>query len=689
MRIPLLHADLEHGSYTKVAKALRKAWPLGELSLMQAQNTLAIVLGYNSLHHAQHEATASFSVPGGPVSFESIVKGVAWRMFVRYGIELLLARRIVATLHLDELAVAGISVEAKMQRTIEDAERKGYFYDEAAHLLSHRAPWPEETPLLLERGVPSYKWAIYPDRQVFLWSRLVTQIEMLPEDFAEDLRQARKLPIDSDVVESFMIGSLMPASCEPLTDALASGDLAASIGGQQQWQVKWIVTQQAEVLGCCIVAEKLGGMIPRVFDPDGADAYTALGSLLCGDVVPLAETWSVGALVSEPLWLIERDRLRQLKDDRNDDPLETPWYLDQWPATINLYRNGIGWLLAGAHEFRERGQRYLAMTSFDVDEQQRLLREAPLFETFTSTTALIDQIGTEDGVPALGNRWHDAVELMLSMRKAEFDAVARTQPGMERLLVAVLDNINPSALDGFVDRAINDCLPLRYEGDTEDSEALVSERRHTVGITEHLGIAAIENMPRLQPYSALSLGYVLLIANGEYPGSRHQGMVDAPTETDWASQCRLLAAMLIYEPLSAHQVSPLAMSCAIAPVLGLGNITWSNDRIGAWYRSACAVERRLKVAQKLLKAVEDWRAIERQVELVRAQGEFLRVGDPIPVTRPKSAVEALSEMYSMARSAGFAVFVGERELSNKKEVLGEFELLPRADGKRSFRGDSN
>ncbi|MBK1902190.1 MULTISPECIES: hypothetical protein [Burkholderia] len=679
MRIPLLHADLEHGSYTKVAKALRKAWPLGELSLMQAQNTLAIVLGYNSLHHAQHEATASFSIPDGSVSLKSIAKGVAWRMFIRYGIELLLARRLVARLHLDELAVAGISVEAKMRCTFEDAAKKGYFYDEASDLLNHREPWPDETPRLLEKGVPAYKWAIYPDRRVFLWPKLVAQIEMLPEDFAKDLREACKLPTDSDVVESFMIGSLMPAACQPLAEALASGDLAASINGQQQWQVKWIVTRQAEVLGCCIVAEKLGGMIPRVFDPDGAEAYAALGSLLCGDVVPLVETRNAGALVSERVCLIGRNRLEQLKDDRNGNPLETQWYYDQWPATINLCRNGMGWLLAGTREFSERGQRYLATTSFDAREQQRLLREEPLFETFTSTTTLIDQIGTEDGVPALGNRWHDAVELMLSTRKAEVEAVGRTQAGTERLLVAVLDNIDSSALDAFVDRAISDCLPLRYDGDVEDNEVLVSERRHTVSLTEHLGMAVIKNMPGLRPYSALSIGYVLLIANGEYPGSRYQGMVDAPTQTDWAGQCRLLAAMLIYEPLSDHRVSPLAMSCAIAPVLGLGNGTWSNDKIYVWYRSACAVERRLKDAQKLLEAVDDWRAIEVQVERVRAQGEFLRAGDPIPVTRPKSAVEALREMYSMARSAGFAVSVGQQDLPSKKEVLREFEMLPRVD----------
>ncbi|MCA7889870.1 hypothetical protein QZM25_30095 [Burkholderia contaminans] len=672
MRIPLLHADFEHGSYTKIAKALRKMWPLGDQSLMQAQNSLAIVLGYNSLYDAQHEATASFSVPDGSVSLEKIAKGVAWRMFVRYGIDLLSARRLVAKLHLNELAVAGISLEEKMRRTIGESAKKGFFYDEMGDLMNHREPWPEETPRLLERGVPAYKWAIYPDRRVFLWSKLVAQIEMLPEDFAEDLRQAGKLGNDSEAVDSFMMDSLMPAACQPLTDALVSGDLAASIGGQQQWQVKWLVTQQAEVLGCCIVAEKLGGMIPRVFDPDGADAYAALASLLCGDIVQPAASREVGNWVSEPIWFIERYRLQRLKDNNESDLLKTLWHHGQWPTTISLYRGEVGYRLAGATEFSERGQAYLATTSFDVREQQRTLNEEPLFETFTLGTALLDEVGSEVGVPALGNRWHDVVEHMLSTRKAEVEAAAGTRAGMDRLMTAVLDNINSLAVDGFVDQAIRECLPLRYEGDTEDNELLVDDRQRALSLAEYLGATVKANMPGLQPYSAVSLGYMVLVANGEYPGSRYQGMVDAPALTDWDAQSRLLAAMLIYAALGTREVSWLALTCAIAPVLGVGSDRrdWTKDKIGVWYQSACAVERLLKDAQKQLKDVGDWRAIEGGVERVQAQGEFLRAGDPIPVKRPKSPGEALSELYSMSRSAGISVTLAKQDLSSMKEALG-------------------
>jgi hypothetical protein len=671
MRIPLLRADFEHGSYTKIAKALRKMWPLGDQSLMQAQNSLAIVLGYNSLHDAQHEATVLFSIPDGSVSLEKIAKGVAWRMFVRYGIDLLLARQLVAKLHLNELAVAGISLEEKTRRTIGDAAKKGFFYDEMWDHMNYREPWPEETPRLLERGVPPYKWAIYPDRRVFLWSKLVAQIEMLPEDFAEDLRQAGKLGTGADAVESFMVNSLMPAACQPLTDALVSGDLAASIGGQQQWQVKWIVTGQAEVLGCCIVAAKLGGMVPRVFAPDGADAYAALAGLLCGDIVQSSTNREVsGTLVSGPLWLLDRYHLERLKHGRDSDPLTTFRLQDQWTAAVSLYRGEAGCQLAGTIEFSESGQVYLATTSFDVVEQKRTLREEPIFETFPFRKALLDEVGSEVGVPALGNRWHDAVEHMLSTRKSSVEASAGMQAAIDALMMAVLDNINSSALDGFVEQAIGQCLPLRNQGATVDDEDLVDERQRALSLAADLGATVKANMPGLQPYSVVSLGYMVLVVNGEHPGSRHQWTVAAPSLTDWTAQSRLLAAMLIYSVVGARKVSRLALTCAIAPILGVTstNLDWTIAKIGMWYQSACVVERLLKDARKQLNDVEDWRRIERGAQSARAKGDFLRVGEPIPIDKPKSPAEAMTEMFFNARRAAFTTTFATQDLSSMKQV---------------------
>jgi hypothetical protein len=149
MRIPLLHADFEHGSYTKISKALRKVWPIGDLSLMQSQNVLGVLLHYNGLHDAQREATESFAIEDGSVSMAEVTSSVVKQMFLRYGIEPVSGRELVSKLHLDELAVARISAEVVMRRMLVDATvqnlnsietgspavAKVFFHDEAWSLL--------------------------------------------------------------------------------------------------------------------------------------------------------------------------------------------------------------------------------------------------------------------------------------------------------------------------------------------------------------------------------------------------------------------------------------------------------------------------------------------------------------------------------------------------------------------------
>jgi len=674
MRVPLLHTDFEFGSFTKIAKALRKIWPLGEQSLMQAQNTLAVLLGYNGLHDAQREATASFSIPDGSLSMEKVANAVAWRMFVRYSIDLLSGQALVSSLHLHELGAArNISLEEMMRHAVGDGTKFLIRDEEFWDYMQHREPWPEQTPNLLGRGIPPYQWAIYPNRSVFLWSKLVAQIEMLPDEFEDDLLHAGKLRNDPDAVISFMVDSLVPAACRPLADALASGDLTGLVRDQLQWQVKWIVTQQAEILGCCIVAKKLGGMLPQVFASEN-DAYAALADLLCGGVVSPAAISETGTRVSEPAWLIDRDRLQHHLRHMNDaDVLESEglgsqWYYNPWPNTIELYQTREGYRLIGRAQFSERGQVYLATYTFDALEQQRMLRE-PIFETFDVSTNLLEESGSEAGIPALGNRWHDAVERMFSSRRSDVEAAMGTPAGVGTLRNAVTAIVSPADLEIFVGRAINECLPLRYEVDPEDNDILMSERRSAVDLTERLGKTVTASLPGLQAYSLLALGYMVLVANGEYPGSRYQGMADAPAPADWAGQSRLLAAMLVFENLSEREMARKALSCAIAPVLGLGIGEWSKEKISAWYESAHAVERHLKEAADQIKHVDEWREIEAKEERLRVHGDFLRAGDPIPVVKPKSAAEGLTEPYSMSRSSGFSVFHAKQDISSMKKAL--------------------
>ncbi|MBN3761206.1 hypothetical protein [Burkholderia sp. Ac-20365] len=651
MRIPLLHADFEHGSITRIAKALRKSWPLGEQSLMQSQNLLTVLFGYNNLHDAQREATASFPFPEGSVSMQQLASSVAWRMFVRHGIDLLRAQEIVAGIHLHELAVDSICFEVKMRRIAEAAASKGMIYDEGWALTNSREPWPDLTPDLLRSGIPPYKWAIYPDRRAFVWSLLVRQIEMLPADYADHLREARGLGEGQDAVNAFLVESLVPAACRPLATVLADAQLSAAIMGQQ-WDVKWIVTPRTgEILGSCIMAAKLGAMVARVFAPDGADAYEAMADLLCGGSVneELAGA-EEDTLVMEPFCLLDRDRVDKLRAGRQD-MLKDVWYHEQWPENVMLHRDHRGYRLSG-RVFREQDTAYIATAPFDVREQQRMLREEPVFETIQVGGDELELAEADIGIPASGNHWHDVVDRLFTTRQADVERVMRTPAGVSQLMHAVTANISVNELEAWMTRTLEEDLPLRRENETEEDGELIRERGYAMNIAEQLGRDVLASMPGLTGYPVLALGLLTLAAGDEYPGSRGQSMIDAPAATDWTTQSLLLASMLVYDR-PAHRMRLWPLRCAIAPVLGVVALPWSREKVGNWYQSACSVAVQLKNARDQLERVAQWRQIEQDAVSQRKQGEFLRVGDAIPATKPKSLMEAFGETFFRSRSKGF------------------------------------
>ncbi|MFP3637460.1 hypothetical protein [Paraburkholderia sp. SIMBA_054] len=190
MRMPLLRADFERGSFTKIAKALRKAWSLDDLSLMQSQDTLAILFGYHSAHDARREAQPSFPADFGSPIMKDLTTAIAKRLFLRYEIDPLAARQIASRLHLGELAVSDISAESKMMSLLRDAMSREtgaitttdggvarVFLDEAGY----HAGRPNDSLREILRNVEDIPNAVYQVRgdKVFVFDKLVQLADAL------------------------------------------------------------------------------------------------------------------------------------------------------------------------------------------------------------------------------------------------------------------------------------------------------------------------------------------------------------------------------------------------------------------------------------------------------------------------------------------------------------------------------
>lgn len=272
MRIPLLYADFKHGSYTKIAKALRKVWPPGPLSLMQSQDTLAVLLGYNNYFDARHEASASFASPSGSISMKDVGDAVVRQMFVRFRIDPFTARALVPRLHLTELAVAGVSRESEIVQLLARMDGGGrravgptggsaelVLIDEAALVLGALADPMKERVRAVE-AVPNAHYQVRGDR-VFVFDKLVRLVQALglTPDEPDFQVLVTQLVLDATERPEEAVGrwKIIPAPYE--IEQLGRGRVA-------------------------IRHKPFNSRVPGVYDSE-ADAQPALAKLLVGAVV--------------------------------------------------------------------------------------------------------------------------------------------------------------------------------------------------------------------------------------------------------------------------------------------------------------------------------------------------------------------------------------------------------------------
>ncbi|WP_413460626.1 hypothetical protein [Herbaspirillum huttiense] len=661
MRIPLLHADFERGTFTKIAKALRKLLEPHPLSLMQSQEALALLLGYRNLHDAQKEASAE--VPSRFLSLASdytelrAVHAVVWRLFVHFGMSIVKGRDLVPKLHLDLFSVNVQRTE--LQRESDRRYREqGIFFDEFGSFAAYAEPWPNQTPALLEAGIPGFEWAITPDRTVFLWHRLVEQIEILPANYLDDLDGARRVPHASDPETAFMVNSLAPAAYLPLNEALAAGHVPLA-AGSAQWSIRWLANAGLEPIGRVIVAEKLGALVPRVFDVNGTAIFDALSDLFCGDAVlpdvAPPGTWESNAEV----YLFDSFEWKRRSAAHSSGAL----LMDgnkRLPGSITLVTDGRRFYVQSDHRFREHGQEYMATQLFDLQSQLNVISHEELFRFVQLPEGLDARTADAPAFAAAGSEWYEDVTTALAAQHAR-NVERFASPETVRGLIEAVDLISASQLNQFVEEQINLDLPLRYPDSTDVDDDLEADRRRTVHHMESLGEEAKRTLPGLERFSSLSLGFVTLYVNGFYPGSRYGYLAQCPQKADHLAQSKFLAGLLAYQGLVKQPMSDGSVALILAMTAVLSRNIRNRSELDSVYFSACRIEAQLKLAGRQLENVAAWRQVEFEAMECRRRGKFMRTGAPIPESRPRSMAETFAEMYTEARSKNTPIFLKKTE----------------------------
>ncbi len=678
MRIPVSHADLESGRFTKISRALRKLWPLRPLSLVQAQNTMATLLGYRNLHDLQgslviidrHTVSKRFSR-------SDIRNAVTWMMFRRHGIEISQGSEIANKLHLNTLDFDATTSDAEELRRAAEAAEQGILLDEFGYQWGNRKD--SKTPTLLQsKKLPPFEFAVFPDRQVFRWRMLVDLLEQLPIDFLDDLRNEPKYAglSDQQIEISFAEDELFPQVREPLSDAVRHKRQYQVI--PRGFEIMWIFDKDRKCLGRVLHNKDLCGLIPVLYGIDDDGIYSAIEDLLCGKTIPA--TVSRMKVGDNELFTLQQSgggydlrsdiwATRALAGDFPKVPSASPEFPSELPPTvqlrplpshIRLERQGRKYIFAGSNFMEGTSwakQKYLRcelpwLQSKDLIPGLCLASELDRWEEA--------QTGSNDelrAVPPSSTYLYDLMKERISKRFSSARARAGCLQGLSALAYIFLQTIDVAAFEAHCAQSLDESLGYADEryGDAN------GDREHRIREIELAGEQIQKMVPVLRSLKPSSLGLANLLMYGEYPGSRHEYSVVRPAERDFdlpAFMAGLLLAGLSTNAADSFPEDGYSKDVLVfvADQLIRGQIAPAKMRESC--ESASLFLNRMREHEKAVKTAEEWILAERGMKEMRDTGRYLYVGAQVHPPGP-----GFTELAQGARSSGIVQVSTEQDTS--------------------------
>jgi hypothetical protein len=661
MRILVSVADVDSKRLTKVAKVLKKHWPLAPITLMQAQNLLASVMGYRDLHDLQGRLLKYIPSPVPSYSRTSVRDALSWTLFRTHKLSFDQAHDLANLLPLKLLDFDAQTLEAKSEAKTKELAAKGMLLmmDEFGSYMAG-ADWFEHTPELLQAGAPAYKFVILPNGRAVRWSRITTLADRLPDDLVNRLRtegRYKAIKDDNEVLVAFYRDELLPGAPEPLRVAIEQGR-ELPLGFEIKkfgFDKKGLVLQNTE----------LGGVIPIVFHHHSRRVFDATANLMQGLPVELEDN----------AYIVGSDGLWELPGE-DETPINEQWWMSSFLTSSHASSQpGV------AKTFTERGQQYSRTYEWlDMDSVPAVIAD------WYEMTNPVDQPPSELAVPVWHQAFHDRTQQLLN---------AKTIHAKERIIDAVRDGrllalINKYALQ--LPLACLDYLPLVTRMHTSEpdphwemTQAEIDEDQKNLDDAlahyRELGGEIAKEFSALAHLGNLALGYLWYMHHGETFGSRDDYQVPhfaSRHRNDIHAYLSFLAFHFCTQRVSSsvsnhssHGGSD-AMRIALDLVL-TGKL--AEDRLTPTFFTLTFFIDSFERQKKHLGKIDVWRAKMDRVDQVRAGGEYLYARDRVSPVKEESW---LSKSFREGRKYGGTVFTGVQDLSDFGEVAGLAALFAQA-----------
>jgi hypothetical protein len=609
MRIPVTVADVDSKRLSKVAKALKKHWPLATITLMQSQNLLASVMGYRDLHDLQGSVLKSI-VPaqGQPYSRTSIEESLSWAFFRKHGLGFDQAHQLVTAIPLKLLDVDPHTSEAKHERWEKMMAASGtmIIMDEFHH-YTMGAGWFERTPELQQAGAPAHEFVLLPKGKAIRWSRIKTLVNRLPDDLVARLRtegRYKAIKDDNEVLVAFYRDELLPEAPEPARVAIeAARELPFG------FELKLYGFDKK---GLVLHNTHLGGIVPVVYSNHSRRVFDAAARLMQG----LPEE------LEGDTFLVRPDHVWEMPGDDKHSVSENWRSVSFLTSSFASPQRGI------ATTFTERGQQYLRTYEWlDMDSVPAVIRD---WYDLTSTD---NEPASELAVPEWHLEFHNHTQQLL--RTHSKNIMARLDEAMDngRLLALInryaaqltakdLDYL-PKVTRMHTSQPDPDWEMDQARRDEEQADlALALAHYHEVG-------ARIEQaLPALGHLGTLALGWLWYWHHGEQYDSRDAFNVPW-FETNKHPEIRAYLGFLAFhfcsqrvsQSVSNHHRHGDSDAMRIALDLVLTGQRHEDHLTPTFYTLTYFIDS-VKRQQEHLSKILSWREKMKEVDQVREAGQY-------------------------------------------------------------------